>query len=440
MNNDKKLALVKKLFLFIVLLSALGSLAYIPTQSDFLFIISAYSAAFVAYYFLIKFDWSIIELLLFGVIVRMILLPAFPNLSDDIYRFIWDGNLILEGENPYIHLPTDITTRYEWASISGELLSQMNSPEYYTIYPPINQLIFAFSSYLGNGELHASMLVIKVLLLLSELATMSVIINILKDNKLNISRASIYAFNPLVINEIMTNMHFEGMMLLFMLLGLMMLQRKRWLPSVLAMSISIGVKLIPLMFMPLLIAYLGIKKSCQYFVVLAIALLVMFLPILVNIPFFIQSLDLYFKKFEFNASIYYIGRWLGFQFYGYNQIAKLGPLLAIVTIGIILWLTKKLYADKSKSLPTYFLYAISAYLFFATTVHPWYTIPLVGLCILSRFRYPLFWSFLITFTYINYSYSPYQENLWFVAFEYLTIIAIIFVDIVRPERRKMVEI
>ncbi len=440
MKDDKQLALVKKLFLFIVLLCALGILAYVPSQADFLYIISAYTVAFTAYYFLIKLDWSVTELLVGGAILRVVLLPAFPNLSDDIYRFVWDGNLINEGVNPYIHLPSELTTRFDWASANGELFSNMNSPEYYTIYPPINQLIFALSSYVGGGELHPSMLVMKSILFLAEIATIYVLIAMLRGHKINIAAASIYAYNPLVNNEIMVNMHFEGMMLLFLLIGMMMLQRKKWFLSVFAISISIGVKLIPLMFMPLLIAYLGVKKSFQYFVVLGLALLVIFIPILINLPFFMQSLDLYFQKFEFNASIYYASRWLGFQLSGYNQIAKLGPLLALVTIGIIIWLSKKLHHDKTKSLPIYFLLSISAYLLFATTVHPWYTIPLVGLCILTRFRYPALWSFLICFTYINYSYSPYEENLWFVAFEYLTLSAIILVETSTSSDQKMTPI
>jgi hypothetical protein len=434
MIDDKQMALLKKLVLFIVLLSALSVLAYVPSQSDFIYIISTYTLAFIAYYFLIKLEWSVPELLLGGAIIRLALLPAFPNLSDDIYRFIWDGNLITEGENPYIHLPSDISSSFEWASTNGELYSNMNSPEYYTIYPPVNQLIFALSSFLGGGKLYSSMLVMKMLLFISEMATIFVLLKMLRDNKLKIASASFYAYNPLVINEIMTNMHFEGMMLLFLLIGLVMLQKKKWLQSVFAVSISIGIKLIPLMFMPLLIAYLGVKKSFRYFMGLGLALLVIFTPILINLPFFMKSLDLYFQKFEFNASIYYISRWFGYQLYGYNQIAKLGPILAISTIGIIVWLTRKLYLDNKKPLATYCLYAICAYLFLATTVHPWYIIPVIGICTLTRFRFPLFWSFFITFTYINYSYSPYEENLWFVAFEYMTLLAIIVVETSIPAR------
>ena len=424
------MALYQKLFLFIVLLSSIGVLAYIPSQSDFLWIISSYSVAFFAYYFLLKFKWTATELLILAAVIRIILIPAFPNLSDDLYRFIWDGNLIVEGVNPYIHLPTEITEKYDWASVDGELFTQMNSPEYYTIYPPLNQFVFGISSLLGGGQLFGSMLVMKICLFLAELSTVLLLIKLLQLKKLDISLAGIYAFNPLAINEIMTNMHFEGMMLLFLLIGIFMLKKNKLFYSVTAIAVSIGVKLIPLMFMPLLIPYLGFKKAFRYFLMLGIVLLIVFFPIWINLPFFLQSLDLYFQKFEFNASVYYVFRWIGFKVYGYNQIAKLGPLLALCTIGIIVLLSVNLYKRKSSHLATYFLYALTAYLIFATTVHPWYIIPMVGIASLTPYRYPLFWSFLITFTYINYSYDPYHENLWFVSFEYLTLFAVLFWDFI----------
>jgi len=40
-----------------------------------------------------------------GIIFRLLFLAALPNLSQDFYRFIWDGRMILEGFNPYLYTP-----------------------------------------------------------------------------------------------------------------------------------------------------------------------------------------------------------------------------------------------------------------------------------------------------------------------------------------------
>ena len=132
-----------------------------------------------------------------------------------------------------------------------------------------------------------------------------------------------------------------------------------------------------------------------------------------------SSLDLYFRKFEFNGGIYYLFRWIGFQWGGYNLIAYFGPALAgISAIGILLFAFFH-PGDNWKAALRYMLFAICLYLALTTTVHPWYlSLPIV-LCVFTPFRCPVIWSWLITLTYINYSYAPDEENLWVVATEYL---------------------
>ena len=165
---------------------------------------------------------------------------------------------------------------------------------------------------------------------------------------------------------------------------------------------------------------MGWRRSLPYYIGVLCLVIVGFLP-LYNEAFFNgfgSSIDLYFRKFEFNASFYYLFRWAGFQWVGYNLIQTIGPrlgFLALATIG--LW---GLFDRKSdwKSFFQRALFGISLYLFLATTVHPWYTVLPIICCVFTNYRYPIVWSALATMTYINYSYPVYTENLWMVALEY----------------------
>ena len=115
-------------------------------------------------------------------------------------------------------------------------------------------------------------------------------------------------------------------------------------------------------------------------------MIVFFLIILAFLPFlnsqlianFGNSLDLYFQKFEFNASIYYLLRWVGFQIKGFNMIQVIGPLTALIVLTTI---AIKSLTEKDIStirIVTNMLLAICLYLFTATIVHPWYAcLPLV---------------------------------------------------------------
>lgn len=141
-----------------------------------------------------------------------------------------------------------------------------------------------------------------------------------------------------------------------------------------------------------------------------------------------SSVDLYFRKFEFNASIYYLFRYLGQQISGYNLIRYIGPALAVITLGINLFLASSKIKYTFSNFARYGLISWSIYLLLATTVHPWYVIPILFFSAFNIFRYPFVWSYLIFISYINYSYAEYYENLCWIFFEYAFLIIWIFIE------------
>ena len=168
----------------------------------------------------------------------------------------------------------------------------------------------------------------------------------------------------------------------------------------------------------------------RYFLITGAVFGVLFLPLLseVFLQNFGSSLDLYFRKFEFNASLYYLLRWIGYQLSGYNIIAHLGPALGLLVLGGITFFSWKEKAPQWFNLPSAMLFAICLFLFCTTTVHPWYTILPVVLCVFTPFRFPVLWSGLIILTYRNYSYDSYHENLWLVALEYLLVAVMLLLE------------
>ncbi|MEZ4848050.1 MAG: hypothetical protein R3B93_05385 [Bacteroidia bacterium] len=90
-------------------------------------------------------------ILILGIFFRLIVFFALPNLSDDFYRFIWDGRLLSHGVNPFAQLPSEYMLNPDQAlrlGLNTELYQGLNSPNYFTIYPPVLQGIFYLSSVL----------------------------------------------------------------------------------------------------------------------------------------------------------------------------------------------------------------------------------------------------------------------------------------------------
>jgi len=402
-------------------------LGYTVQQHEFGELLLWFIPLFGLYAWSLWKEWNEKEVLFFfgvGVIMRLVLIGTMPGLSDDIYRFVWDGRLWLQGHNPFDHLPAYYLK--EGLSIPGitpELYAQLNSPEYYTIYPPIAQLTFALSVWLFPHSLYGSAIVLRSFLILCEIGSFLLIWQLLKHFQLPKQRGLIYVLNPLIIIEITGNLHYEGAMVFFLLLAFWWLVRSKWAVSGLALALSVASKLLPLMFFPFLIRRLSWRRSYWYFPFIGLTLLALFFPLLNGqfIENFSTSLDLYFRKFEFNGSLYYLLRWIGFQIVGYNLITKFGPALALIVMLGILWVAYKEKEPNWAKLPERMLFAISLYLLCTTTIHPWYTSLPIVLCLFTRFRYPVAWSGLIMLTYINYSYPEYYENLWIVALEYVMV-------------------
>jgi hypothetical protein len=189
------------------------------------------------------------------------------------------------------------------------------------------------------------------------------------------------------------------------------------------MGLSIASKLLPLMFIPTLLRRIGFKKFMIYGLATGLTVLLLFIPLVSEtfIANFADSLDLYFRKFEFNASIYYVVREVGTPLLGWNPIQFAGPIFSLLTVGYILIETFLRQKQSPENWLCTTLLVFTCYLTFATTIHPWYlSLPIV-MCLFTNYRYPILWSGLIMMTYFNYAGAEYQENLWVVLSEYLLV-------------------
>ena len=398
-------------------------LGFVPEQSEFPKIALGFGPAFLGYACLLsqrRVAWQ--QLLVVAVVLRVLLVFAPPLLSDDVYRFVWDGRLILAGVNPFEYLPRAYVdgTLPAVPGLTAELFARLNSPDYFTIYPPLAQAVFTFAVWCFPDDVLAAGRVMKGVLLLAELSTLWFLVQILRQLRLPPRRVLLYALNPLVLIEIMGNLHFEGLMVSFLAAALYGVLRGGLAGSAAALALSVGSKLLPLMFLPLLLRRLPWRAWLRYYLVAGAVILLLFVPLLSGgfLEGFGSSLDLYFRKFEFNASIYYILRWIGYLQVGWNKIATIGPWMGVVSLMGILAYT---FLERRPSVPNLargMLFVIGLYLLFALTVHPWYCILPVFLCTMTRFRFPLLWSGLIWLTYVNYNGGTYAEHLWVVGIEY----------------------
>jgi hypothetical protein len=367
-----------------------------------------------------------------GILLRVILLFNIPNLSDDIYRFLWDGHLWLAGIHPFAFTPDEYVKLHgNLGPYESILYANMNSRAFFTVYPPVCQFIFALASWCSPNGILGSVIIIKLFLLLCEIGTIR-LLSLLAGR-----RASVfYALNPLIVVELVGNCHFEAALIFFILMALWLIRKGRMAYSAMFLALSIASKLLPILFLPIIWRYLGWWRGFQYCVMVGIATFLCFIPIFnwEVLQHMASSLDLYFQKFQFNASIYYLCTLVGLWETGWQIGSKIGPWLGIATIlGVVL---SAFFTETKKKaswirFESALLFASFLHLSLSSTVHSWYvSIPFV-LGLLSKWHFPLTWTFLVLCSYSHYSSNIYVEKYPWIVAEYSLLWIILLFEQVR---------
>ena len=171
---------------------------------------------------------------MWALLLRLPLQVGPPQLSDDINRYHWEGQVVAAGEDPFDRPPNSTALQYlrerspTWAAV--------NHPHLPAIYPPGAQWIFAAMASLGlsiNG--------FRGVFVLLELLVLGLLAILLRRRGLPEEGLVLAAWNPLLVLEVSSSGHFEPLALLPLVAGLVLLgrsERAAWATFGLGLSIK----------------------------------------------------------------------------------------------------------------------------------------------------------------------------------------------------------
>lgn len=225
-------------------------------------------------------------------LLRFLLLPLPPTLSDDTLRYVWDGRVLAAGFDPYQLAPE----AEELAPLRDELWENMPHREVPTVYPPLALLFFTVASRLPEP-----LIAVKILLFLADLLGCALLYRLARQLELPVARVLLYAWNPLVVLETAGMGHVDALMATCTIAAVLLLIRGRVAAAGAAAAGAVLAKLIPVLVLPFLL-----RRSPRPWIFAAVTTLILVaatLPILVTggLP---RGLLIYGQRWEFNGPLF----------------------------------------------------------------------------------------------------------------------------------------
>ena len=380
---------------------------------------------FTGYYFIFKKPIKYSLMVGLGVVFRLIFLFSIPNLSQDFYRFIWDGQLIINGLNPYLFTPNElINTHHTLFTQMEPLYKEMGalSAQHFSNYPPIHQLPFVIAALISKNSILGSVIILRIIIILADIGILIYGKKLLELLKLPTQNIFYYFLNPLVVIELTGNLHFEALMLFFLVVSLYFLYKQKLIHSAIFMGFSILTKLLPVFFLPLLINRLKFKKTLLYSTLIIGCIIVLCLPFF-EFQFlknYGKTVGLWFTNFEFNSSFYSLGKSAMSKNFGIQLIEHMPYVVPFLMAVFTLYFSLQKTTETKKIIQSFF-WILTIYFLMSTTVHPWYITTLVFLSCFTNYKFALAWSATIFFSYFAYHKSGVESNTLFELIEYVSV-------------------
>lgn len=360
-----------------------------------------------------------------ALLLRVVLIASDLIQENDVYRYVLDGQVTVHGGNPYEFSPLEVREKGNLAirrSLTTEeaqiVLGRIGYPGIPTTYPPAAQGAFALGALIGGWNWHGQ----RVVFTLIDLLVIVLLLYLLRLLIVPSYRVILYAWNPLILKEVINSIHLDVLVALFLILLLVGCSRfkasgSRWwvAASGLAWGMAVMTKIYPLLLGPACFIWLY-RLSRGFRVPLLFSSMAGLMIITTLVPFFgtgvgqlTEGVLTFASSWRMNEGAFALvswffpnPRWISWAMIGLTAI--LLPLSRKETSVIALVETIQ--------------WILLIWFLLIPTVFPWYAIPIISLLVLnpgSRLEPPLVvLSGVVVLYYLSffYNYRDFESDWW----------------------------
>ncbi|MCW7493336.1 hypothetical protein [Leptospira soteropolitanensis] len=324
------------------------------------------------------------QIFLLGFVIRILCFFLPPLWEDDWSRYLWEGNLIRIGKSPYQIAPLNYFKELNLSETEIQILSQINHPDWTTIYSPFVLLYFALFSFGFSG------LLLKLSYLVFETASFL----FFSKGKFN-KPGLLYWIFPVLVKEVYINFHFEILILSLLWIYFSFQREKKIIAANFILGLVIHIKIFSILFLFSTIHKIKFKKWKRSwvnwlpylfsgFVGFLIFYLIYFIIFPNTTDFGISNLFKFGGNFKFNQ--YYEPFW---RIFGITDLKTFPFLLQLITVSVFFWISidkeKRLrkFLSTARKLDLYFLFGYM-FLTLLPVYNPWYFLILIPVLVISK--------------------------------------------------------
>lgn len=290
---------------------------------------------------------------------RVLFVFLTPTLSDDVWRYLWDGKVARAGINPYAHAPDASAL----VALRDEDWGRVNHRSIPTIYPPVAQVLFRIAAPGGLAAWKGIVLAFDVL-------TMMALARGLRAAGRPIEQLVFYAWNPLILVELVWNAHVDAAAAALLACAVVACSRGKQRGATALVSLAAGVKVFPVLLLPRVVGASRLHRA--WWIPFAIGGVFTAPYLGAGWRALLTALCVYARNWEFNGFVYETLRHVGANPRGV-RLALVGLLLAATGVA-----TARVRAPADAALWIVFTVVV-----LNPTVHPWYVTWIVPLAVLA---------------------------------------------------------
>ena len=323
---------------------------------------------------------AVVAVLVIGAALRLAALAGPPIMSDDLYRYAWDGRVQAAGINPYRFPPTapelvKLREPWLWPNAAGcaELdrlpgCTRINRDRDPTIYPPLAQVWFRAVDVVLPGQVREGGWQATAAAL--DLALVGILVLVLKALGRDPRYAVLYAWSPIAVLETAQGGHVDGLAVLGIVGALWAAHRGRSALAGGILGAATLVKLYPALLFPVLLR----RHPLRAILAFAAVVIVSYVPHVVALgPKVVGFLPGYLAEENYATG----GRFLLIGLTGLSGIgAQVVAAMIMGVAGLAAWVSARDGDVRARWL-------LGALLLVATPVQPWYALALVAVAALG---------------------------------------------------------